>query len=42
MSATRFSEYDSGHNHVLPFVVALVLSAVVLGISLLYAGGLPH
>jgi hypothetical protein len=27
---------------VLPFVVALVLSAVVLGISLLYAGGLPH
>ncbi len=42
MSVTRFSVYDSGHNHVVPFVVAVVLAAVVLGLSLAFSGALPH
>jgi multisubunit Na+/H+ antiporter MnhC subunit len=42
MSETPFSAYDSGHHHAVPLVVALVLSAIVLGLSWALAGGLPH
>lgn len=42
MSATRFSAHDSGHNHVVPFVIAMVLAAIVLGLSLAFSGALPR
>ena len=41
MSAARSSAVDSGHNHIVPLVVALVISAVTLVISLAFTG-LPH
>lgn len=41
MSAAAFSAADSGHNHVAPFVVALVIAAVTLAVSLVFTG-LPH
>lgn len=41
MSATRYSAADSGHNHIAPFVIALVIAALTLAVSLAVTG-LPH
>ena len=41
MSAARFSAADSGHNHVVPFVIALVIAGLTLAVSLAITG-LPH
>ncbi len=41
MSATRFTETDSGHNHIVPFLLAVALAAAVLAIALAFTG-LPH
>ena len=41
MSATRSTEADSGHDHVVPFLVAVALAAAVLAVSLAFTG-LPH
>ena len=41
MSATQFPAGDSGHDHVVPFLVAVAIAAVSLVVSLLFTG-LPH
>lgn len=41
MSAARFCEADTGHHHVVPFLIAVALSALVLAVSLALTG-LPH
>lgn len=33
--------YDSGHNHVKPFIVAVAIFAAVVAVSL-FITGLPH
>ncbi|HTC08278.1 MAG TPA: hypothetical protein VK726_05825 [Acetobacteraceae bacterium] len=42
MSATSFDgSYGSGHNHLWPTVVAIVLSAAFI-VATVYLAGLPH
>ena len=41
MSATEFRPADTGHYHIIPFLVAVALAALVL-VGSLAVTGLPH